>query len=178
MARTRARTAVLGTSLVALALGTIDARGLVAHQQPGKPETRTQPTDATSTSLLKEGLRRSATLRELAADIEASDVLVLVGVSHQPGMWRGVTSFVAAGDGVRILRVTLNARLLADEQLAVLGHELQHAREVAASRVVDQAGMERLFEKLGHQRGPRRGYETDAAQLIERRVRHEVASNR
>ena len=44
-------------------------------------------------------------------------MLVLVGVSRQPGMWRGVTSFVAAGDGVRILRVTLNARLLADEQL-------------------------------------------------------------
>ena len=81
MARTSARTAVLGTSLVALALGTLGARGLDAHQQLGTPEARIQPTDAASISLLKEGRRRPARLRELAADVDASDVLVLVGAS-------------------------------------------------------------------------------------------------
>ena len=129
--------------------------------------------------LLREGLRRSATLRVLVADLETSDLRIWIIVSADEGAVRGATGFVAAAGGVRMLIVVVNSVLLPDDRLAVLAHELQHAREVGAVRtVVDQRGMRRLFEKLGHRLSPDSNYETNAAQLIERQVRNEVAANR
>jgi hypothetical protein len=143
-------------------------------------ETRIRPMDEPSRTLLQQGLLRSATVRALAREIEASDVLVFMLVSHEPGNWRGETRFLTAAAGARMLQVKINGALELRDRLAMVGHELQHVLEVArAPGVVDQAGMLRLFEKLGHQRGPLSGrYETRAAQSIERQVRSEVTKTR
>ncbi len=138
--------------------------------------THIRPTTEAVATLLKGALGRSATLRELAATIEASDLLVFVVVSAEPGTWRGGTRFAAVAVDERMVIVTINAGLDAREKLAVLGHEWQHVCEVAANRdVIDQAGMRRLFERIGHLAGPEGDvYETAAAQRIERQVRAEI----
>jgi hypothetical protein len=152
--------------------------GLDTLQRLTKPQTGILPTDEIAASLFRQGTRRSATLLNLAAEIEASDVRVLALVVDEPGPWRGFTRFIAAADGVRILSVAVNPRLHQVEQLAALAHELQHVCEIARARdVVDQAGMRRLFAKLGYQTQGHH-YETLAAQTVERQVRLEVARNR
>jgi hypothetical protein len=172
--------AIFGAWLVTVVPGTLVAEGVRVDQKLERPETGLRSTDEASAMLIEEGLRRSVTLLELAADIEASDIRVMVHVSNEPGVWRGETRLVSASPGVRILLAKINSALDKRERLAVLGHELQHAREVAAARdVVDHGGMLRLFKKLGYPASPgSRNYETSAAQSIERQVRLEVARNR
>ena len=90
-------------------------------------------------------------MRDLAAAIDASDVRAYLDISNEPGLWRGVTSFVSASAGIRIVNVKINGALDKLERLAVLGHELQHVREVAsAPEVINQAGMLKLLQTLGH----------------------------
>jgi hypothetical protein len=165
---------------MAVVPGTLGAAGVRADQKLHRPETGVRPSDEASVVLIEEGLRRSVTLRELAADIESSNIRVMVRLSHEPGAWRGDTRFVSASPGVRILLARINAALDKRERLGVLGHELQHAREVAnAPHVVDQSGMLHLLEKLGYPSSPgSRNYETSAAQSIERQVRADLAKNR
>lgn len=120
---------------------------------------------------------RSETLRRLASAIEASDLIVLVLTSAEPGNWRGDTRLVSAVPAARVLVIRINQSLDSRERLAVLGHEWQHACEVASdAAVVDQAGMQRLFERAGHPTSPGgRTFETQAAQDVERIVRSEIA---
>ena len=138
--------------------------------------TRLRPTTATVAAVLKGAIGQSATVRELAAAIEASNLLVFVEISHQPSSLRGGTRLATTFDDGRMVIVTINASLDAREKLVVLGHELQHVCEVAADPgVTDQAGMRRLFERVGHQSGSHGGvYETAAAQRVERLVRAEL----
>jgi hypothetical protein len=63
-----------------------------------------------------------------------------------------------------------------NEQISVLGHELQHVSEVAAAAGVDDVpGMRRLFERIGQQTDlAGKKYETAAAQAVEDLVRAEI----
>lgn len=171
--------AIFGVWAMSLVPETIGATGFRGFQVAARPVAGVRTTDQ-SVTLLEEGFRRSVTLGQLAADIAASDIRVQVHFSNEPGIWRGETSFVAATTGLRILRTRINAALEKQERLAVLGHELQHVREVAsAPDIVDQLGMMRFFERLGFPSSPgSRNYETSAAQRIERQVRAELAISR
>jgi hypothetical protein len=170
----RLRTPVLGALI---ALPTLAWAGQV-HPTPelNVLPTHVRPATDAVAAVLKGALAQSATLRELATTIEASDVLVFVVISNEPSSWRGGTRFASTFVDGRMVIVTINADLDVRERLAVLGHELQHVCEVAADPdVTDQAGMRRLFERVGHQEGLNAGvYETDAAQRIERQVRSEL----
>jgi Zn-dependent protease with chaperone function len=154
--------------------------GFESPQDSDPPTPRIRPIDKAAVALLKEGLRRSPSIRTLAAEIEKSDVTVYVIASNDAGTWRGVTRFMAARGGERFLAVTINMAQPQRERLAVLGHELQHVREVAAApEVVDHSSMRRLFLRLSDKTSPSaEGYETDAAQSIERDVRNELSQHR
>ena len=136
--------------------------------------------DRAAKDLLADGLRRSATLRSLSADIGASDVIAYVAGSSEPGSWRGSTRFLSATVGRRMLGVKVNIALDVPERLGVLGHELQHVCEVAkAPAVTDTEGMRRLFVALGDSLSPAGDrFETATAQAIERKVRTEVTRGR
>ena len=166
----------VGTFLMTLLTACIlDAR--VDHPgQPDPVETRLRTGDSASATLLKDAMRRSSTVRELATHIEASNLLVSVTVSNDPGKWRGNTRLVSSGGGFRRVAVRISVSLAPDDQIAVLGHELQHVCELAdAPNVTDAQTMAQLFQRIGDP-GNRAGdrYETAAAQTVERRVREEV----
>ena len=172
--------AIFGVWAMALVPETIGATGFSVLQRPDRPVTGVRPTDEASGKLLQEGLRRSVTMSELAADTEASDVRASVEISYEPGSWRAETHFVSAAAGLRMLRVIVNGALGKEERLAALGHELQHVREIAqALDVISGATMRRLFQRVGYPASPgSNNYETSAAQSIERQVRFELARNR
>jgi hypothetical protein len=161
---------------VVLGIPAIAGAGQSDQAVVAAPSSRVRPTTAAVAVFLKSALPRSGTLRDLAAAIEASDLLVFVEISNEPGPWRGATRFASTSVHARMVIVTINGGLDAREKIAVLGHELQHVCEVAADRTVtDQGEMRHLFERIGHLAGPSAGvYETASAQRIERLVRGEI----
>src|SRR5690349_1433881 len=77
--------------------------------------------------------------------------------------------------GFRYVRIQLALRGAPEDAIAVLGHELQHAVEVAeAIDVIDAGGLEKLYRRIGVRSGPQ-VYDTIAAQELGKVVRRELA---
>ena len=101
-------------------------------------------------------------------------IVHLVSMVPAPGSTDGRLVFVRAASRRRILRIAINQRLAPSHRAALLGHELQHAVEVAhAPSVVDQASFSDLYEQIGYKasdRSEKACYETDAARRVAQRV--------
>jgi hypothetical protein len=163
---TRVERQVLAAALVTTLAGsaTASAQGNVIH-----------PIGAESKRILATGVNESPTLRQLVERIEASDLVVYVVTSPEPGRWRGYTRLISAAGQPRAVMVTLSQALIPRERMAILGHELQHVSEIAAAAdVTDQPAMRLLFARIGMVGASQNGYETRAAQDVERRVRQEL----
>ncbi|MDP2391124.1 MAG: hypothetical protein Q8N52_12415, partial [Acidobacteriota bacterium] len=79
----------------------------------------------------------------------------------------------------RYLRATLNAGLGTDQQIATLGHELQHAVEVLDDElVVCEKSLVALYRRIGQpSRATSAGWETLAAQETGYQVRRELGES-
>jgi hypothetical protein len=106
--------------------------------------------DAIVASALARGSARSVTFRALVDRLNGSNVIVHVERAHIEERCDGKTQFVAAAAGYRFLRITVRAALVNDALIALLGHELQHATEVAdALWVVNQESYGMLYARIG-----------------------------
>jgi hypothetical protein len=125
--------------------------------------------------LLKRGFNRSYTFAHLMARLEHGDVLVYVEeVPRLPGGLDGRMMMLPTAHGQRYVRIQIVLRGTPDESVAILGHELQHAIEVAQeSGVSDQAQLTALYQRIGMRGGPH-VYDTLAAQEIGRVIRREL----
>jgi hypothetical protein len=154
-------TLVLATALPAAAAGE-DARDPTRVFTPN------------AAALVRDAARVSETVRALLGRLAASDLVVLVEVTDQQGPFSGDTSFVTCAGGFRYVLVRVSRRLPVWDQIAVLGHELQHAVEVAeAPEVVSDPTLAQLFTRIGRP-VRKRTYETDAAIAVLRQVGAEV----
>jgi hypothetical protein len=104
-------------------------------------------------SLLRHGYERSATLRRLTADIEASSWLVFVQTGRCP---EKITTacllhFVGVFEGKPYVRVIVrHEHRHPDDVITSLAHELQHAREVIQMvDTHDAEGIRSLFKRIG-----------------------------
>ena len=89
----------------------------------------------------------------------------------------GTTRFMTSAGGYRYVRISLLRGLEATERAAILGHELQHACELADSTANDLEAVRRLYEGLGHRvNRSEELYETPAALLAGQRVWMEIRS--
>jgi len=132
-------------------------------------------------AFLRDGAANSSTFRALVARIDASDVIVYVMPADLGSRVRGQLRFMGASRGVRYLQIELGWQLGEQTAIAALGHELQHAVEVAeAPWVQDAASLEREFARIGHPSTPARfgesGYDTYAAVQAGERVWRELAT--
>jgi hypothetical protein len=167
---------LLAASAVVVALS---ASGPVAGEQMVSVRGR----DAAADHLLQFGAERSPTFRALLEDLRLSDVIVYVQVQHDPESAPGGSlQFIGSGGPFRWVMATvdtgssrpgsLQANLVA--LTAILGHELQHAREVSAVRSIRTvADFDTHFRTVGIGVG-RNAVDTDAARDVGRIVEGEI----
>ena len=145
----------------------------IAHVRTASPSLR---------GLIDDGLARSETLRALVDRLDASDVVVYISCSAIRSdtalEFGGRLQFVLYAGGVRYAQAQLNCGLLRDRQIALLGHELRHAVEIAETpEIVDAPSFGRYLSSHGFEVSEdlrHRTYETDAAQLTQRFVRRDL----
>jgi len=143
---------------------------------------RVRPYDGRSAALLLEGLERSATLRAIVDRLEQLEVIVYLEM--QPALRQtlaGTLTWLAATAAHRYVRISLNPEMIHDSLIAALGHELQHALEVAeAPWVVDPPSLQAYYEKHGLRTATQHinGWDSLAARVIGDHVRRELAGMR
>lgn len=118
----------------------------------------------------------SPTFRHLVGDIQASDLIVYVSARRlDDRRLAGQLQFVAATATVRILRVLVGITVDRDAVVAALGHEFQHAREIA--RVPDirsGADFGAHYRRHGVESGTD-AYDTAEARQVQQAIRRELA---
>lgn len=92
----------------------------------------------------------------------------------------GQITWMAAAGPVRYVRISLNPTLTTRILVATLGHELQHAVEIAREpSIVDPLSLERHYEAHGISAPPHfGGWDTQQARVIGETVRREMAAPR
>ena len=136
-----------------------------------------RPLDPLAAETLSRAVAQSATVRDLVATLESSNVIVHIESSRLlPAGIVGTTRFVISRGGYRYVRITLDAELPKWIRAAIVGHELQHACELAESDADNADKVRRLFEREGERHGT--FYETRAALETEKYVRMELLGDR
>ena len=127
-------------------------------------------------AMLASGVRRSSTFARLVREIGDTDLIVYVEVTNTlPLGLDGRMTFLVRTGGVRYLRVQVPTNLGKDDLIAVVGHELQHALEVAAHpNVQSSQDLATLYRLIGLQSPGVERYDTAEARSIGRRVRAEL----
>lgn len=135
-----------------------------------------RPLDGIAADTLARASERSALIRTLVHELESSNVIVHIESSWTlPSGICGTTRFVAASKAYRYVRISFSVWLSPNDRLAILGHELHHAVEIARSPAADVRALRRLFEASGRRVQLTSDlYETEAAVLFEKEVRREL----
>jgi hypothetical protein len=130
-------------------------------------------------ALLEDGIKRSPTFKSLVDRLAKSDVILYVrpDVTAKSNSMR--LTFLAAKAGYRYLVIRVGAGRSKDQQLATLGHEMQHAVIIAdAPSVVDSASLRREFERVGKLTQAPVGddffFESPVAEEVRRRILAEI----
>jgi hypothetical protein len=169
------RNRLIGVVLTALTLAVVD----VAQAGGDAPRwARMRPLTATATAMLVDAITRSTVVDSLVKDLEKNNVVVYLtdamsGMEGEPATYLRFVSYAA---GLRYVLVRIDRwRLLSSfERTIGIGHELQHALEIAgAPEVRDSGGLARLYRQIGWESGVGR-FETDRARTAGRRVRSEL----
>jgi hypothetical protein len=102
--------------------------------------------------LLQQALTRSATVRDLTARLEESDLIVHIEVRRQmPNELDGGTQLVTSVAGHRYVRIWLNVQLCElAAGIAMLAHELHHAFEIAVTQeIIDTPSLRAFYAQAG-----------------------------
>jgi hypothetical protein len=142
---------------------------------------RTRGVSPSAQALLVEASQRSSIVNGLLLELEQSDLFVYVA-DVIPGAVTGPASYLSFmhDDGTsRYVLIRIDrSRLSSHERIIWLGHELQHAVEVAAApQVRDSDGLARLYRRIGWESVLNR-FETLEASITGNRVRSEIHGRR
>ena len=149
---------------------------LAAVEAPAQPLLTPRPLDSLAAQTFEQALAGSPLVRDLVRQLESSNLVVHIESSRAlPSGISGTMQFVASRGGYRYVRISLAVHLRRSTRAAILGHELQHACELAASDAHDVDAVRRLYEAAGHHPGHSPDvFETRAALAVERQVRAEL----
>ena len=164
---------------VAVVLAVMQAAPLEASLQRAKPGARVRSLERTGRRLLADGMAQSTTFRRLVHRLEQSDVIVYVELRpNLPSSVGGSLRFLTASATDRFLIVHLNRRFAWQALVALLGHELQHAVEIAEAPEVRSAEtMRDYYRRVGMRVGEDR-FDSMAAREAGYSVRAELAEAR
>lgn len=168
----------LGVRLIAAALvllpcamASLDASGTVRRFQ------RIRVLRPCHETLIEDGVRQSPTIRALVSRLEASDLIVYVRcTAAKNGAFNGRLAFLGAVADRRYVLIELKIPGRWTAHLTTVGHELQHAVEIAnAEWVRSERAMFEYYSRAGItvSRAPA-VFDTDAARRIEVDVQREL----
>ena len=165
---------VVGVAALVTVLATA---GAAAAERVGPSHVR--GLSPTSRELITEALERSAIVRDLVDALERTDVVVYVMLDAvDRHAQAGYLSFLTTAGGLRLVVVRIDWQAFTQHQIATLGHELQHALEIAAApQVRDANTFGAFYGRIGFGTGTGK-YETERARATGRRVELELAGFR
>ncbi len=142
--------------------------------------SRVRALDPRAREWIRIGTAQSPTFRALLARLAASDLILYIEiVDGIIGGSAGRLYFVTATPSVRYVRIEVVAHGNVREMVALVGHELQHAVEIANARHVrDRQALALLYLGMDENALSRSRYDSVAARVTEERVRSEVAGYR
>jgi hypothetical protein len=163
--------------VIALVIGTF----LVAGMQPldgaplVNPQARVRAIQKEVAGLLSDGMSHSPTFRRLVNRLEQSHLIVYIDLRpDMPSSIGGSLRFLAESATDRFLRVQLNRTMSRRWIVALLGHELQHAVEVADAPDIHSAeDLRLLYRQIGVRTGPDT-YDSAAARQAGLTIRDEL----
>jgi hypothetical protein len=172
---------VIGAAMALAAPGSASPVPAFSHIQRAlvKPDRHVRSADPRVTTALFDGVRRSRTFAALIDALDRTDVIAYVDLAHElPRAARGRMLLASSANGIRYVRIQIHTFLAPDEIIAVLGHELQHALEVAGRPdIQDEASMRRFYTRAGAGVSDANGYETPAARTAGDLVKREVRAS-
>lgn len=148
----------------------------VALEASAQVRMTPRPLDPLAAETFEQAVAGSSLVRDLVQQLEASNLVVHIESSRGlPGSVRGTMRFVTSRGGYRYVRITLAVEMRPEARAAILGHELQHACELAASDAHDHDAVRRLYQSAGHHpTNSENVFETRAALMVERQVKAEL----
>jgi hypothetical protein len=163
------------TTFLAIPLLTIlGLPGAVAHTRPYLPHVRARHDGLKP--ILREAIEKSATTRRLVATLDASDVIVYLELQpDMPDSLHAGVRYAGSGGQFRYLRISLNPMNTRAEMLAMIGHELQHAVEIAGEPGIRSASdLSRHYKRIGLMGRRGETWDTQAARDAGMRVAREI----
>jgi len=162
-------------AVVAICAGVASAES--PARLPWTTWSHTRPLSPGVINLIEGASERSLIVTRLMKELEATDLVVYVSDS-MPGVNAGPKSnlaFLAREGGLRYVMVRIDFwRLSPPERIAALGHELQHALEIAAApEVKSAASLAELYRRIGWE-GHEGRFESGDAQDTGHRVRAQL----
>jgi hypothetical protein len=162
----------------------VSAQSMVVPQS-----TSVRSSNARLAGALVDGITRSDTLRHLVATLDTSNLIVYLHNGNCPRPAEACLMIVRTAGDTRLVHI--NFRIAGygsgtflghqDRLIAQVGHELQHAVEIAGDReVIDTATLTGLYDRIGRRResATRIGYETEAAIDAGQRVLRDIHAAR
>jgi hypothetical protein len=162
--------------MLAAAAAPLRAQTDPAYWQVIAPDSHVRASDPELRAAIRDGIRRSDTLRRLLERLQRSDVIVYL--DFDPLLrygYDGRMRFMSRTENARYLKVGLRVQARRERLIAMLAHELQHAVEVAdASEVIDAVSLARLFARIGSSNQSHEKFETNGAVRAARKVNEEL----
>jgi len=132
-------------------------------------------TDPRALAWIQGGAEGSQTFRELLNRLSTSDLIVYVQVVDRLNNAFGHTYIVKATETVRYVRVEVVPSGNFAEMIALVGHELQHAVEIAgAPKVRDRQTLAQFYLSKAENWGGADRYDSVEARVTEERVKREL----
>jgi len=166
--------------LVVTALMVLPHAGPVTGQDvPAAVVPHVRAADRLAREVLESAAAWSPTVAGLIAALQESDVIVIVATGALLSAHvNAIAHVVAAGPDVRYVRVLLGIPNDRRDLVRVLGHELQHALEIARMpHVRDSVSMAAAYRRIGVPMAGDNYFETDAAVRAGQLVARELKAN-
>ena len=143
----------------------VPAGAIIAEPASHGPTLR--PMDAQLRGAVQAGREQSPTFRALVDRLAATDVVVYVKCAWLRPRVDGELTFLTAAGGLRYVIVRVAPHLATQRKIAILGHELQHALEIAERpEIVDSTTLALAYEQFGFTRRAPSRVEFDTAAAI------------
>lgn len=135
-------------------------------------------TDTRALAWIQAGAEGSPTFRDLLNRLSTSDLIVYVQVVDRLNGVYGHTYFVKATETVRYIRIEVVPTGNFHEMVALVGHELQHAAEIAgAPRIRDRQTLAHFYLGMGENALSNGQYDSAEARVTEERIKRELVGS-